>query len=130
MGDYRMRQVPSQEEARSIVKAYLPLVRARARSYLAGNRQHVQLDDLIEVGFSGLLRAIWGFDEKRGIQFGTYATWWCGMKCSLGFAINVGLCTPRDCAKISSSRRRPRSLTPPANAPLETDLPCCGSPAR
>jgi RNA polymerase sigma factor (sigma-70 family) len=32
------------------------------------------LDDLISVGSIGLLKAVRGFDDSRGIQFSTYAT--------------------------------------------------------
>ena len=36
----------------------------------------VQLDDLVQEGNQGLLRAITKYDYKRGFKFSTYATWW------------------------------------------------------
>jgi len=32
--------------------------------------------DLIQEGNAGLIRAVDKFDHKRGVKFGTYATWW------------------------------------------------------
>lgn len=42
--------------------------------------QHVghglELEDLAQSGFIGLLRAVERFDPSRGLKFSTYATWW------------------------------------------------------
>ncbi len=55
------------------VSANLKLVRALARSYL---RPGVSLEDLIQEGNIGLMRAVDLFDGRKGFRFSTYATWW------------------------------------------------------
>ena len=38
--------------------------------------QGVELDDLIQEGYIGLMRAVDKFDWRRGMRFSTMATWW------------------------------------------------------
>lgn len=38
--------------------------------------QGVPLEDLLQEGFIGMIRAIEKFDIERGFKFSTYATWW------------------------------------------------------
>ena len=58
-------------EARDLlVEELMPLVRALARRY-AGRGE--QLDDLIQVGAIGLIKAIDRFDPSRGVELTTYA---------------------------------------------------------
>jgi RNA polymerase primary sigma factor len=57
----------------SLVEHHLPLVVGLARGY-AG--RGVSLEDLIQEGNLGLLRAAERFDPTRGVRFATYATWW------------------------------------------------------
>jgi RNA polymerase sigma-B factor len=54
-----------------LVVAYLNLVRFLAHKF--GNRGE-PLDDIVQVGTVGLLKAIDRFDPARGIEFTTYAT--------------------------------------------------------
>lgn len=56
-----------------MVKANLRLVVNLARRFRG---QGLALDDLIEEGNLGLLRAVEGFDAERGVRFSTYATYW------------------------------------------------------
>ena len=62
-GDLEARQVPFDQ--------LLPLVRSLARRY--ANRGE-QLEDLVQVGSIGLIKAIDRFDVDRGVELTTYAT--------------------------------------------------------
>jgi RNA polymerase sigma-B factor len=53
-----------------LIEAYLPLVKALARRYVG--RQE-PLDDLVQVGSIGLIKAIDRFDVDRGVELTTYA---------------------------------------------------------
>src|SRR5215469_9166540 len=56
-----------------LIEANLRLVIAIARRYTATG---VSMIDLIQEGNLGLMRAAEKFDYRRGVHFGTYATWW------------------------------------------------------
>ena len=62
------------ESARQeLAQANLPFVVAVARKF--GNRG-ARLDDLVQEGNVGLMKAIEHFDPKKNVRFATYAVWW------------------------------------------------------
>ena len=59
------------EAREQLIEQHLPLVRSLARRY--ANRGE-QLEDLVQVGSIGLIKAIDRFDVDRGVELTTYAT--------------------------------------------------------
>jgi RNA polymerase sigma-B factor len=59
------------EAREKLIEQHLPLVRSLARRY--ANRGE-QLEDLVQVGSIGLIKAIDRFDVERGVELTTYAT--------------------------------------------------------
>jgi RNA polymerase primary sigma factor len=57
----------------TLVRRNLPLVVAFARQQ---SRGAVRLDELVQEGNLGLLRAVEKFDPDAGTRFATYALWW------------------------------------------------------
>ena len=49
---------PNLEARNEVAERHLPLVKSAARSLWLGNQQHVELDDLVQAGFVGLIEAI------------------------------------------------------------------------
>jgi RNA polymerase sigma-B factor len=62
-GDLRARE--------ELIEQYMPLVRSLARRYAYRGEQ---LDDLVQIGAIGLIKAIDRFDVERGVELTTYAT--------------------------------------------------------
>lgn len=73
-GKTRARIAQGETEARDrMVRANLRLVVNIARAY---SNKGLQLQDLIEEGNLGLLRAVEGFDPDMDTRFSTYASYW------------------------------------------------------
>ena len=54
-----------------LIEQYMSLVRSLARRY---SYRGEQLDDLVQIGAIGLIKAIDRFDIDRGVELTTYAT--------------------------------------------------------
>ena len=68
---YRYKEQGDEEARDQLVVNHLNLVRYLASKFI--NRGE-QLDDLVQVGTIGLIKAIDRFDPSRGLEFTTYAT--------------------------------------------------------
>ncbi len=65
------RQQPAAQTRERLIESHLPLVKALARRY-AGPQ--AELDDLVQVGAVGLIKASDRFDPGKGVAFATFAT--------------------------------------------------------
>jgi RNA polymerase primary sigma factor len=69
----RRAQKGDAEARRQLIVSNLRLVVSIAKKYLYYG---LPLQDLIEEGNLGLMKAVERFDPERGCKFSTYATWW------------------------------------------------------
>ena len=70
---YRRELRHMQDAKQLIVSANLRLVVSIAKKYM---NQGMTLQDLIQEGSMGLIKAAERFDPERGFRLSTYATWW------------------------------------------------------
>lgn len=68
---YRYHRDGDLDARDQLITLYLPLVRSLARRYAYRGEQ---LEDLVQVGCIGLIKAIDRFDIERGVELTTYAT--------------------------------------------------------
>ena len=62
------------ESLNEVIEDYLPLVKKIALHLIARLPEHIELDDLLQVGLLGLLQAKESYDASQGASFGTYAS--------------------------------------------------------
>ena len=93
-------------------------------------RSSLDLDDLVQEGIVGLLKAIDRYDPSRGFKLITYAVWWIRQALmqatnDVGHLIRLPLNVKTDVARLRKVRRRLtrlRSGTPPDIEELATTL--------
>lgn len=63
-----------------MIEANLRLVVSIAKKYVNFSKKHgghgLEINDLVQEGNIGLMKAVDKFEYKRGFKFSTYATWW------------------------------------------------------
>ena len=67
----RLRRDDDAAAREELITRYLPLVRSLARRFMSRGQP---LEDLVQVGCIGLIKAIDRFDIERGVELSTYAT--------------------------------------------------------
>lgn len=70
---YEAGGLPAEKARKKLIESNLRLVISIAKKQKGHN---IPLEDLIQEGNLGLLKAIERFDYKKGFRFSTYATWW------------------------------------------------------
>jgi RNA polymerase sigma-B factor len=89
------------------VRSHLPLVRAMARRYC---RLREELDDLVQAGSVGLVKASSRFDPSRGVAFATFAAPSVEGEIRRSLrARNSGIAMPRQLQHMTTELRRCRS---------------------
>jgi RNA polymerase nonessential primary-like sigma factor len=91
-----------------MIERNLRLVIALARHY---QNAGVPLEDLVQEGVLGLIRAVEKFDASRRLRFSTYATWWIreGVQRALmhhGRTVRVPVHVLREFAQVLAARRQ------------------------
>jgi len=124
----RARRSRSAARVRTCVSAIVvnnaALVHQHARRW-AG--RGVDLEDLVQVAFIGLMKAIDRFEPARGFQFSTYATWWLAHE--LRREVQNSAATVRTPVWKQERRRadgtRERAVVVPLDVPIDGDEGPC-----
>ena len=67
-------EVHSRQPTDHLVNQHLPLVKRIASQLAVKLPSHIEIDDLIQVGLIGLLKAVDDYQNDSGAVFSTYAT--------------------------------------------------------
>src|SRR5665648_561581 len=67
----RVHEDGDRDAHEELIGRYLPLVRSLARRFASRGQS---VEDLVQVGSIGLIKAIDRFDRERGVELSTYAT--------------------------------------------------------
>lgn len=70
----------------NLVNANKRLVWKIAKHYEKFSTASFDIEDMLQAGMQGLIKAAERFDESKGFQFSTYATWWIKQSISRGIA--------------------------------------------
>ncbi|MBZ5710959.1 sigma-70 family RNA polymerase sigma factor [Nannocystis pusilla] len=105
--DVRKQHAALAAARNAFVRANLRLVVALARRFHRGN---VPLQDLIQEGNLGLMKAVDRFDPARGCRFSTYGSWWIRHAISRSIAdkarsVRLPVHMIDACNKVSRARR-------------------------
>lgn len=71
--EYEKGGIVAEKARKKLIESNLRLVISIAKKHRGHN---IPLEDIIQEGNLGLLKAIERFDWKKGFRFSTYATWW------------------------------------------------------
>jgi len=107
VADVRKQHAALTAAKNAFVRANLRLVVALARRFHRGN---VPLQDLIQEGNLGLMKAVDRFDPARGCRFSTYGSWWIRHAISRSIAdkarsVRLPVHMIDACNKVSRARR-------------------------
>jgi RNA polymerase sigma factor (sigma-70 family) len=128
-GSLAARRADGRKARHALIQAYLPLVVDMARTTPRG---HMAVEDLIQEGNFGLMKAVDKFDSTRGVRFSTCASWWIWAKMQRavayrGYLVRVPVYLRNRVKKmrrLESVLRKVRPGAPPTDVELSEHLGC------
>lgn len=111
----RYKETGDPDAREQLVMSHMNLVRFLANKF---KNRGEPLDDLMQVGYLGLLKAIDRFDPERGLEFTTFATPTIWARSNAIFATRAGACAYLVVCRSS----RPRSTKLLTNLPTSCSV--------